>query len=91
MKHYKEVEVPAKTEKRHDFTTCDLCKEKITDDSKNWSMNRVTIEKVEGSVYPEGGYTDNTKYDLCFYCFDSKLAPFLNELGAQASEYEVDF
>ncbi len=91
MKHYKEVVIPERTEKRQDFTSCDLCNERITDRDRNWSVNRVTIEKVAGDVYPEGGHTENTKFDLCCDCFDNKLAPFLNELGAKASEYDVDF
>lgn len=72
MKHYKDVEIPAKTEKRVTHITCDVCGKKGREgDSRygggNWAQesydhDEACIALAEGSIFPEGGNLEITEW-----------------------------
>lgn len=88
MKHYMRVTIPAKEERRLDFTTCDLCKEPIQEDRYN--LDEVRITRKTGASYPEGGAGAEFSFDCCGQCFETKLIPWMQEQGAVLHEDDWD-
>lgn len=86
MKHYKTIEVPARTERNHVHTTCDLCGEKIA--SCVHEVDEVVIEHRTGEQYPAGGWGTTISVDMCGKCFDTKLTPWLCLQGASPRSEE---
>lgn len=89
MKHYVDVEIPAKISKRLVKTTCDICTKKIEEEL--YTVDEVTIEYKTGSSYPEGGSGDEIGVDMCGKCFNNKLIPWLKEQGANPTTREWDW
>lgn len=90
MKHMKEVLVPAKTEKRRDYTTCDLCKQKINEE---WRGDYAEVDvccKI-GVRWPDGGNYDQWEFDLCADCFQNKLVPWMKSQGADPAISDCDW
>ena len=81
MKHYEEIEIPAKTEKILSKITCDMCGREIKREA--YSAEEVKIKHRTGSSYPEGGVGETTYVDLCGKCFDEKLIPWLRSQGVK--------
>ena len=73
MKKYKAVKVPARIAKEVVKVICDLCGEAIED--KGFSADKVTVEKTEGTSFPEGGCATITSFDVCIKCFDLHIVP----------------
>ena len=99
MKKFKEVTVPRK-ENHHQYTECDVCGKRCTYhsgkyDSTNWSDNPYDVQvtaiyKQIGYSYPEGGWYELTRYDICPDCFDKVVMEALCNAGAQPNLKDVD-
>lgn len=89
MKHTKTVEVPAHTKLVVEKVTCDVCGAEMFD--RGAAVSEVTVSCRTGVAYPEGGNGEKVSFDVCAACFKTKLRPFLEGLGAVATETEWDF
>lgn len=89
MKHYKNVEVPAKTESKLDKTTCDLCNSEIK--LNGYQIDEVVIKHKTGESYPEGGQGEEINIDMCSECFTNKLTPWLKSEGAEIKIEDWDW
>lgn len=89
MEHMKTVNVAAFTREEIDFTTCDLCGERITNQS--YEVNEVEVSHKTGTAYPEGGHGETIHFDICGPCFTGKLVPWLSAQGAEPCVEEWDF
>lgn len=89
MKHYRDVERPAKVERVHTCTTCDICNKKL----RLWSyeFEEVEISCKVGSRYPEGGSGTLTEVDLCSDCFEEKLLPWFASQGVKPAVSDWDY
>ena len=84
MHHYKEVEIPAKPaiiEERLEKVTCDICKNTIHEHCYN--VDKVEIEREEGTRHPEGASIERTSFDCCGNCFDAHIVPLFKSFGAE--------
>ena len=81
MKHLKAVEIPAKIENRVDKITCDFCESIIK--KENYKINEVTLEYKEGVSYPDFHSSTTTIFDCCYACWEEKVVPVLQRLGAK--------
>ncbi len=97
MKMMKTVPVPATERQVVDKVLCDICKKECPDPTnKNWStevfcMDTVYIQMEIGTYYPEFTHGTKTEYDICTFCFASKIVPFLSSLGAESRSTEWDY
>jgi hypothetical protein len=84
MKTYKTIQVPAREQKTVDEKFCDLCKCKIYPWSGGIDEAEVSYEREfddeNGQDLSKG---KRTVVDLCGYCFNGKLIPWLESQGAQ--------
>lgn len=87
MKHMKLVEIPARTEKRLDKITCDLCNSIIKEEGYHFSD--VSIELREGVNYPDCHDETITKIDCCKICWGTKIVPMIQSLGVTFYEEEL--
>lgn len=83
MQHKKLFDVPAKTELRIVKVTCDLCGVDIDAEVGDWERDDVTIERVSGDTFPDGGATEMRAFDVCGKCFAEKLEPWFLTFGAK--------
>jgi hypothetical protein len=94
---YTEVErpaVPAKIEKQLAEIRCDLCGGPAPGDDffrTRGESDSVTVERVKGSNWPDGGWKETVAYDICQNCFETVLEPFLKEKGAVPHSEESDW
>jgi hypothetical protein len=91
MKIYKTVNVPASTYKSIDKTICDVCGKDVDSGLDFYQKSEVDISYECGEIYPEGGNTKVTSFDLCGECFEKKLVPFLKLLGANPTVEDRDY
>ena len=79
---------------------CDLCGKKATEPGRDWAeeyyeKNEVEVEvrvrAERGDVFPEGGDTKATEFDICPDCFHGKLVPWMKSQGAEPRTVEHDF
>lgn len=104
MKKYEErvtPPVPQKVENVFVEAVCDICGKvsKIDDyDGIDWSddidgylKKFVTIKKETKHSYPEGGDCEEEYFEICDECFDNKVVPFLESLGAKKYLKEYDW
>lgn len=70
---------------------CDLCGKKAglrrSDRGGEWSENSYEIREVKvemriGDSFPEGSNWVATRYDICPWCFENRVMPFLEDAGA---------
>lgn len=93
MKHY--VDVPRNyIDKVVDSISCDICGEVHPHD--HWKKDAFEVLETEVSIttgvqYPEGGDRHIVSFDICPKCFNEKLIPFLESLGAKPSTDEKDY
>lgn len=96
--HYTLKQVPAKEEKYHDFTQCDLCGAR----TNNWDWPNPTskadcayaetaVSMEVGSRYPDMGDYTKTSYHICPDCFTAKLMPWFKAQGAEPTIEEVEW
>lgn len=82
-----EVDIPAKKVKQFKEQICDICG-KTTNEYDNWCDNVgeklcITVAKTHTTnMYDGGGDVEETIFDICAECFDTKLVPFLESFGA---------
>lgn len=86
MQHVKTVEVPATTKEVVERTTCDLCGTEIK--KGRMRADEVTVEARDGTAFPEGGSGTEVTFDICRFCFNNVLVPFLTSRGAQPRKTE---
>jgi hypothetical protein len=80
MKHYKEIEIPARIEERLDKITCDVCGAVIRKKHPT-SAEKAEIIRTTGYNSPEGGSGTEISVDICCECFDTKIIPWLKSQG----------
>lgn len=90
-----EIEIPAKKAKQFRKLVCDVCG-KSTTNYDNWggSDEKISINITKShtsNMYDGGGDVEETSFDLCEECFDNKLVPFLESLGATKRIHEWDY
>jgi hypothetical protein len=93
--------VPEKIDKVFSKASCDICgkvSEKNDYDGIDWKTpieyfehTFVTISKEEKTSYPEGGDSETSYFEICDKCFDNKVRPFLESLGAKMYTKERDW
>jgi hypothetical protein len=98
MKITKEIEIPAKKEKRLIGFVCDICKKEFPSDGhfffedrsrSEFGVQSVTVTCESGEIYPDNsGNTDKMTYDICAGCFKEKIMPELKNLGADTPHIE---
>jgi hypothetical protein len=83
----KSVEVPATTRIIEDYVSCDLCGDRMHEHGK-YEIDDVEIKHRTGVQYPEGGWGEEARVDMCGKCFVSKLIPWLESEDATISKKE---
>lgn len=86
MKHTKDVEIPASSERLVVKTTCDLCGDEVKETGYN--VDEVTITHRTGKCYPDSRFITEITIDLCGYCFNQKLIPWVQVQGGKPSVKE---
>jgi len=89
MQHKKTVEAPATTREVVDFTTCDICGDRIREGT--YEVSEIEVRHKTGTNYPEGGSGEETEFDICGKCFDEKLVPWLSSQNAEPRKTEWDW
>jgi hypothetical protein len=75
---------------------CDLCYTRYDGaTSHNWASDSFGIERTilsyeQGSVYPEGGSTTTTHFDICPSCMVTRVIPWLCSQGATPTTRKID-
>lgn len=97
MRIFAEKTIPAKTSRELVSIRCDICTRQAKD-PENWSGRsiydidgttvRMEIQRSDGTSFPEGTRRTDIRFDICPTCFEEKLVPFLESLGAKPSTYE---
>lgn len=94
MKKYKEVVVPEKKTTVSDGDFCDICGQNLAYDGNNrrscYDRTSVEIKYETGEIYPEGGTYKIWETDICPKCFEEKVRPALETLGAVFRFYTLD-
>jgi hypothetical protein len=83
-REYKQVDVPARTEKRLARITCDICGREGKDDdweARGYDVCEVEVRHKQGVNYPDSGDGDEIDLDVCPECFREKLVPFIESFG----------
>ena len=93
--------VPQKVDNVFVEAVCDICGKvsKIDDyDGIDWNNGNevflekfVTIKKETKYSYPSGGDGKQEYFEICDECFDDKVVPFLESLGAKKYFKEYDW
>lgn len=105
MRQYEEKIVPPKpqtTQQVFKIGSCDICGKEAKstegiDDCLNWSKshlyesNTVQIFNERKTNYPGSGSSDKNWFEICPDCFDTKVKPFLESLGAKQYNTEYDW
>lgn len=98
MKIFKEVEVPARKEKRVIGVVCDVCKKHYehalpSGNGINWGdinnyfvVAKTSVSYTTGYSYPEGGSGEIQSVDICPKCFSERVVPFFASIGAPMRE-----
>lgn len=89
MKHYKSVNVPAKTERVLDITTCDFCHTAIKEEP--YEVAEVTLKCRTGEVFPGAGWGKEESVDICPDCYRNQLLPWLASKGVSPSVEDWDY
>lgn len=71
--------------------TCDLCGGKMRYGDGWFDVGEVEISCQIGSRYPEGGNYDIVETDCCVDCFDDRVKPALEALGAKFRDRQFDY
>lgn len=90
MRHYKDVTIPERIEKRLDKTTCDICNELICEPD-TFEISEIVVSRREGESFPEGGSDETEFFDICERCWKTRLVPYLEGLGAKKQVKERDW
>ena len=85
-----EAAIPEHTRKELDYYECDLCGKRTSRGGialANWAKdafdhNSVEIVWQHGSIYPDDDFTEWVIFDICPECFESRVMPALEEMGA---------
>lgn len=90
MKKYRQKQI-TKDVTILDKTICDMCKKEIN--GGDWADGMYDIDETNisyrtGKNYPEGGFGEKYRIDLCPECFKNKLIPFIEEEGNTNIESE---
>ncbi len=80
MKQMKTIEVPATTIEVVDRIMCDLCGTEIK--TKSFVVDEVEVHHRTGTADMDGGEGEELCVDICGYCFDTRLIPWLRTQGA---------
>lgn len=89
MKHKENVEIPATTEIRTTYVTCDFCSKKI--EYLAYKTDEVTIRHKEGDSYPEIGGGAARFVDMCGKCFNEKLVPWIQSQGVEVQKEDWEY
>lgn len=81
MEHKRTETVPASTREVVDHYACDVCGAKLR--ARTYRVDEVTVTREVGTSTSDSGNLTHTEFDLCGACFESKLVPFLESLGAK--------
>lgn len=69
---------------------CDLCKKQSPSNygwtRENFDVSDTTVQMRSGTSYPECSDIETVSFDICPECFKSKLIPWLESQGAEATE-----
>lgn len=97
MIEYKDVVVPAFTRQQAMDLACDMCGEQSPTGPSgaadgNWTnssyeFDRITIQRSEGTSFPEGGSRTTTSYDCCPTCWQKICALFKTGPRTEESDY----
>lgn len=94
MIKYKEVTVPEKKMMVEEDRFCDICGQNLEYDGherrSNYDHTSVEIKYETGMIYPEGGTYHIMETDICPICFEEKVKPALEALGAVFRKRELD-
>ena len=92
------VKRPATEKEEVVSVACDLCGKKVRTPYRptEWSteiyrVDEVTIEHKRGSSFPENGSGTYRRFDICADCFESRVVPAIEALGAHVGEEEWDY
>ncbi len=89
MKHFRKVLVPSTEKQVHTHTTCDICKETLTEGT--FEVKETEISCRVGERYPGGGSIDNIEVDMCVDCFRFRLVPWLMSQGCTPKTTNTDY
>lgn len=90
-KVYKDLHIEAHTKTVLDYIKCDLCGQKTRMQYKgqpDWASHHlsgyafetVNIEMEYGHHYPDGGWSEKLKWDICPDCFKKHILPHLPKI-----------
>lgn len=93
--------------KTHEYCiVCDICHKEFEvyqndssysnfldtfDREESININKTSVRHVKGYTCPDGGNEAGIQYDVCPDCFETKLKPFLDSLGAVPTNIEIDW
>jgi rRNA maturation protein Nop10 len=78
--------------------TCDSCGAKAAwPDPGHWEaetsydVSEVRIEHKDGSSFPDSRSVEVTSFDICPTCFETKVVPFMESIGAKPIKSKEDW
>ena len=70
---------------KSEIVFCDICGKDVRDGmDSSYDVREVEIYIRNGSRYPEGGWGEEYKADVCLECAEEKVVPVLTALGCKA-------
>ena len=89
MRYMKTVQIPATAREEVERLTCDFCGNTIR--TQGHTYTEITLQREDVSSYPECSSGTKTVFDCCVDCWDGKVMPALQTLGASPRTEEWDW
>ena len=91
MRYKKRVEKTVQAYETTSRCVCDFCGTDYDPEGiGGYDRSSVTLEAELGEVYPETDTRTVTGFDCCVPCWEAKVRPALEALGAKAYEYDYE-
>lgn len=90
MEIKKTVSMPAWTREVVEKTICDLCKQPIGR-PRGYEVDEIRINRKTGNSYPEAGWGENARIDMCGSCWETKFIPWLQTMAASPDVTDWEF
>ncbi len=93
MKIYEKYTPEPKELERLIVVKCDICGKTSKNNWKESNFDAIdsTVFLRIGKNYPEGSWGEITEIDICPYCFENALVPWVRSLGGEPTVREWDY
>ncbi len=98
MRNFKTRIIPESKRDELDKLICDICKKEAKYPNHDWAEQnlghktlKTEISLEDSNYFPDGGFGEVIKFDICPECFKNKLIPFIESFGAIPTFKEIDY